>query len=163
VLARELLEEVIRQQKDVGLSFAQRRHEDREDVEAVIEIVAEFGGRNRLLEVLVRGGDEPDVRVDRLGAAEPLEFALLQDAQQLDLRREVEIADLVEKQRAAVRQLEPPFFGGMRARECPLLVAEQLRLDEILRQRRAAHLDERFLGAGGIVVNRVRDQLLAGA
>ena len=57
---------------------------------------------------------------DRLGAAQTLELALLQDAQQLDLRRQVQLADLVEEQRAAVGELEPPFLGGVRAGERPL-------------------------------------------
>ena len=97
------------------------------------------------------------------GAAEPLELALLQHAQQLDLGREVQLADLVEKQRAALGQLEAPFLRRVRAGERAFLVAEQLRFDQILRQRRAADLDERLLGARRVVVDRVRDQLLAGA
>ena len=56
-----------------------------------------------------------------------------------------------------------PFFRVLRAGERALLVAEQLRLDERLRQRRAAHLDERLLRAHRVVVDRVRDQLLARA
>ena len=107
--------------------------------------------------------DEPHVRRDRLRAAEPLELALLQHAQQLDLRREVELADLVEKERAAFGQLEPPLLRRVGAGERALLVAEQLRLDQVLRQRRAAHLDERLFGARRVVVDGVGDQFLAGA
>ena len=50
-----------------------------------------------------------------------------------------------------------------RAGERALLVAEQLRLDQVLRDRRAVDLDERALGALAVVVDRVGDQLLAGA
>ena len=141
----ELLEEVVGQQQDVGLALAQRRHEDREHVQPVVEILAELAGGDRLLEILVGGGDQADVGADGLGAAQPLELALLQHAQQLDLRREVQLADLVEEQRAAVGQLEAPLLGGVRAGERALLVAEQLRLDQVVRQRRAADLDERLL------------------
>ncbi len=56
-----------------------------------------------------------------------------------------------------------PFFVAWAPGERALLVAEQLRLDQIVRQRRAAHLDERLLGARRVVVDGVRDQLLAGA
>ena len=41
-----------------------------------------------------------------VGAAQPLELALLQHAQQLHLRAQVQLADLVEEERAAVGQLE---------------------------------------------------------
>ena len=92
-----------------------------------------------------------------------LELALLQHAQQLHLRAEVDVADLVEKQRAAVGQLEAALLPRLRAGERALLVAEQLGLDQALGQRRAAHLDERLLGAQRVVVDRVRDELLAGA
>ena len=45
----------------------------------------------------------------------------------------------------------------------PALVAEELGLDQRLGQRRGADLDERLLGARRVVVDRVRDHLLAGA
>ena len=133
VLDRVLLEEVIGEQQDVGLPLAQRRHENREDVQPVVQILAERAGRDRLLEVLVGRRDQPHVRLDRLGAAEPLELPLLQHAQQLDLRRQVDVADLVEKQRAAFGQLEPALLARLRAGERALLVAEELGLDQRIR------------------------------
>src|SRR5438105_420205 len=42
-------------------------------------------------------------------------------------------------------------------------MAEQLALDELTRNRRAVHLDERALRACGLRVNRARDELLARA
>ena len=136
MLAGELLEEVVGQEQDVGLPLAQRRHEDREHVQPVVEVLAELARRNGLLEVLVGGGHQPDVGADRLGAAQALELPLLQHAQQLDLRRQIQLADLVEKQRAALGQLEAALLGRLRAREGALLVPEELRLDEIVREAR---------------------------
>ena len=56
-----------------------------------------------------------------------------------------------------------PFLRRLRAGERAFFVAEELRFDQVLRQRRAAHLDERLLRARRVVVDRVGDQLLAGA
>ena len=69
-------------------------------------------------------------------AADRLDLALLQRAQQLDLRRQRQLADLVEEQRAAVGldELAGVLFGG--AGEGALLVAEQNRLDQVLRHAR---------------------------
>ena len=106
VLVRELLEEVVGQQQEVGLPIAQRRHEDREHVQPVVQVLAERAVRERLLHVLVRRRDEPDVHLDGFGPAHALELALLQHAQELDLRGQVDVADLVKEQRAAFRQLE---------------------------------------------------------
>jgi len=60
---------------------------------------------------------------------------------------EIQLTDLVEEQRATVRDLEAAFLGRMRAGERAFLVAKQLRLDEVVRQGRTADLDERPLGA----------------
>ncbi len=163
VLARVPLEEVIGQQHDVRLPLAQRRREDREDGEPVVQVGPERALLDEVLERPVSGRDQPDVDLDRRGTAEPLDFPLLQHAQQLHLRRRAQLADLVEEERAAIGQLEAPFLGALRAGERPALVAEQLRLDQRLRQRGAADLDEGLLGARRVVVDRVRDHLLAGA
>ena len=107
--------------------------------------------------------EHPDVDLDRLGAPQPLELALLQDAQQLHLRRQVDVADLVEEERAALGELEAALLPLLRAGERAPLVAEQLGFDQAVGQRRAAHLDERLVGARRVVVDGVRHHLLAGA
>ena len=86
--------------------IAQRRQVDREDVEPVVEVLAELALRDQRLEVAVGGRDDADVDLDRLGAADALELALLQHAQQLDLHLQRQVADLVEEQGAAVGELE---------------------------------------------------------
>ena len=55
----------------------------------------------------------PDVGLDRLRAAEPLELALLQHAQELDLRRGRHLADFVEQQHAAGGGLDLPGLALM--------------------------------------------------
>ena len=78
VIGGQLLEEVIREQQDVGLPLAQRRDEDGEDVQPVEQVLAERAGGNRVLEVRVGRGDQAHVDLDRLDAADPLELALLE-------------------------------------------------------------------------------------
>ena len=60
--------------------------------------------------------DHPDVHVDGLGPAHALELTFLEHAQELDLHRGGDIADLVEEERAAIGQLEPPLAPGGRRR-----------------------------------------------
>ena len=163
VRAGILEQEVVGQHHHVGPSLAQRRHEDGEDVQAVIEVLPEGLLGDGLLEVLVGGGDQADIHLDGLGAAQPFQLPFLDHAEQLHLRRQVELADLVEEEGASFGQLEAALLAARRAGEGARLVAEQLALDQRLRQRRAADLEKRLLGAGRVVVQRVRDQLLAGA
>ena len=76
-------------------------------------------------------------------AADRIDFAFLQRAQQLDLRVERQFADFVEKQRAAIGFLElaDPLF--VRAGKRTFFVAEQRALDQILRDRTTIDDDER--------------------
>src|SRR5207248_5910356 len=65
---------------------------------------------------------------------------------------------LVEEECAAIRHLETAALARQRAGEGALLVTEQLRLDERVRERGAAHLDERLVLARRVVVDGVSDQ-----
>ncbi len=156
-------EEVAHEQRDVLAPFAQRRHGDREDVEPVEKVRPELAGSRAAAEVAVRCRDQPHVGAQRARAANTLELLLLEHAQELRLRLERELADLVEEDAAAVGELEPPAPLLGRAGEGALLVAEELALDQLARQRRAVHRHERPLAARAAVVDRARDELLAGA
>ena len=65
-------------------------------------------------------------------AADALDDALLQHAQEPDLHGGRRVADLVEEDRPAVGLLEAARAAPARAGERALLVAEQLALDEPL-------------------------------
>src|SRR5262249_20332606 len=95
--------------------------------------------------------------------ADALELLFLQDAQQLDLYLQGHLADLVEKDRPAVGQLETADAPFRRAGESPAFVAEQLALDQPGGQRRTVHLDERPRLTPAARVNGPGDELLAGA
>ena len=89
--------------------------------------------------------------------------AVLERAQELRLQRERELADLVEEERAAARELEAADARRDRAGERAALVAEELALDERLRERRAVDVHERPLGARRGRVELARREPLAGA
>ena len=84
-------------------------------------------------------------------------------AQQLHLRVHRQLADLVEEQRAAVRLDELADVLVGRAGEGALLVAEQDRFDQVLRQRAAIDGDERLAAPIGGALDGARHQLLADA
>src|SRR3954463_15614035 len=92
----------------------------------------------------VGGRAEAAVALDRLAPADRLDGAFLQCAQQFYLRAERQLADLVEKQRAAggLDEFAGVTFGS--AGERPLFVAEQDRFHEIVGDRAAIDRDEGF-------------------
>ena len=99
----------------------------------------------------------------QLGAAHAAVGAGLQQAQQLDLQRQGDVAHLVQKQRAAVGRLHQPRPGLGRAGERPFLMPEQLGLKQRLGQAGAVHRHQRTPGAQAALVHSMGHQLLARA
>ena len=138
-------QEVVGEDRDFFTALTQRRHLDRHDVQPEEEILAELTVRHRALEVAVGGGDDPDVDVHVVLAAEPRELTVLEHLQQLGLQRRAHLADFVQEQRAVIGELELARLVLYRARERPAFEAEQLRLEQFGRQCRAIHFHERFV------------------
>ena len=93
-----------------GMSSARSRSggtTNGEHVQAIVEVFAERAVANPLLQVAVRGGDDPGVDANRCRAAEPLELPLLEHPQQLHLDVDRQIANLVEEHRRVIGDLEP--------------------------------------------------------
>src|SRR5262249_27789073 len=79
------------------------------------------------------------------------------------LKREVEVADLVDQKRSTVRLFENAAAAADRAGERAALVAEELGLDEARRDRGAIEHDERALRAWSLVVERLGKHFFSGA
>src|ERR671916_3197625 len=146
---------------DVGLPLAERGEVDLERVDPEEEVLAELLGLDHLAEVSVGGAEDADVDPERIVLADAADLARLQEPEQLDLDALVQLAHLVQEERAAVGDLEEPLAMRVGAGERPLAVAEQLALDEVLGQGAAVDRDERVRGAAALVVEVAGDQLLA--
>ena len=72
-----------------------------------------------------------------------------------------DLTDLVEEQGAAIGELKAPDAIAVGAGERTLHVTEKLALEQLPRNRRAIHPDQRTLGARASRMNRPRHQLLA--
>ena len=116
-----------------------------------------------ILQIEIRGGDEADVHRRRSIGADGLELARLQHAQQLRLKIERQVADLVEEAGAALREPEAAFLPPVGAGERPLLVAEQLGLEERLGDRAAVERDERLAPAVAQAMHGLRHELFSGS
>src|SRR5687767_8708015 len=163
VLPGVLLAEVLGEDGDLLGAVAERGNEDVDDVEAIVEVLAEAALGHRALEVLVGGGDHADVDLDVAAGAQAGELAILQDVQELGLQGQGHLADLVEEDGAAVGELELAELALLGAGEGAALVAEELGLEELEGQGGAVDLDEGALAAGGAVVDGAGDELLADA
>src|SRR4029079_3125681 len=85
-------------------------------------------------QIAVRRADDADVDLLLARRADRANRAFLQHAEQLRLERHRYLAHLVEKQRAAVGDLEQALLVAVGARERTALATEQLALAHALRK-----------------------------
>jgi hypothetical protein len=138
----DLVQEVPAQLGHVLRPLAQRRQLDRHDVEPVEQVLAELALGDRRLEVAVAGGD--DAHVDRLAhaAADALERALLEHAEELGWRAGA--ISLISSSRACpVGELEAAAAHLVGPGERALLVPKSSDSEQVLAQRGAVDGEHR--------------------
>jgi hypothetical protein len=162
-LGGEGLEEVVRQEGEVAEALAQRRDLDGQHREAVEEVLAELPLGDPVLEGDPGGGDDAGVDLPRLGGADGLDLAVLQGPEQLGLGAHRKLPDLVEEEGPALGRGEGSGVGGDGAGEGALLVAEELRVDELRGERPHVEREERAPGVEAAAVEGLGDELLAAA
>jgi hypothetical protein len=155
------LEEVLDQDRNVAAALPQRRHDDLDAVQPVIEVGAERAFCRQHGKTAIGRHDDAGVDVARHMTADALDRKVLNRAQQLGLRRRREIRYLVEKQRAAFGLFEPPSSHRLCAGKRAALVSEQFALQQIARDRGHVERNKRHLRPRAVFVQRACDDFLA--
>ncbi len=117
---------MLHQNGNVVLAIPQRRQVHRDHVQSVEQILPELAVRDTFPQVHVGGRDDPHVDLEGVDAPQPHELPLLNHPQEFRLRFQRHVSDLVEKNRAAVRQFEQTLFHRDGACERAFDVAEQI-------------------------------------
>src|ERR1017187_6862306 len=120
----QLGDEVLRQKRNILFALAQRRNVHGHHVEAVIEVLAKGALLKRGAQILVGGGHHAHVDMAGDVAAQALELALLQHAQQFHLDGRGHVADFIQEDRAGIGLLELARLGAHRAGEGAFLEPE---------------------------------------
>ena len=157
------LGEVPDQHGDVLGPLPKRRDPDRDHVEPMEEIFAECAPVDQVVQVLVGRGDDSHVHRHRSRPAHRGNVAALECSEDLGLRRERHVSDLVEEERPLVRLLELPHPVGHRSRKGALYVAEEFGLDQLGGDGGAVHLDKQLLPAGRAPVQSPGGEFLPGS
>ena len=155
---------MIDQQRDVLPAFAQRRHHELDDVDAIKQIFAKQALRDEVAQALVRRGNDP--HVDGLAfakRADLLQLAGLEESQQETLHPQRHLADFIQEHGAAVSHFEFAGLVAERAGEAPLHVPEQLGLEERLGQSCAIDRNKRLVAPGAALMQRLGDEFLTHA
>ena len=157
-------EKVRHQRADVFRALSKRRHVQMNDPQPIEQVLAELTGCNQIAQIAIGRGHHPDVDARRrFVRTDGLDLATLQETQQQRLHPEAHLADFVEKQRAAVRELQLAALVTVGAGEASFDVSEELRLEQCLGEAGAIHRHEWRVLADRVAVNVPRDQVLADA
>ena len=125
MLFREGPDKGLRQLLNVAWTVPQRREVDLQHGETVVEVGLEFALLDKLQQIPVGRADHAHIHLNELIAADPHEFPLLNDAKQLGLHGDGQLADLVEKDSALVGNLKQALLAlPRRAGKGALRVAE---------------------------------------
>src|SRR5262249_52728920 len=122
--AAKMLDKMENQLWNIVSTIAQRRYQHREDVNAIVEITAEFIPRNHLREIAMCGSHQPHAHAERTPAPQALELLLLQNAEEFRLYGQRQIADFIEENGSGIGHFEPANLLGTSPGEGALLVAE---------------------------------------
>jgi hypothetical protein len=123
-LLAERLDEAVRKVRDVAFPLSQARKSDPDDFEAVQEVFAKLTGLGLRVQILVRRGYDSHIDGEILASAQAPKTPLLDEREELGLRRRSRIPDLVEKERAAVGGLGEALAGLARIGERAALMSE---------------------------------------
>src|SRR3989304_9641867 len=137
-----LLDEILCKLWDIGAPLPQWRDDDGYNVQPIEKVFPKRASLDLILQVFIGGSDDPDIDLDGLPAPNPPHLPFLQGAQYLGLQVDVQLADLVQEQRALIGRLEEADTTKGSPGERTLLVAEQFALDEGLRNRGATDRHE---------------------
>src|SRR5262249_52967613 len=110
---------------------SQRRKINRNNIKTIEQIRPEQSFLNRPLQIAISRGNNPNINGNRCNSAHAFELPFLQEPQELRLKFGRYVADLVEKDRATVGQLNLASLTSVRAGKRPLFMAKQFALQEI--------------------------------
>ena len=161
VLGVHLADEMLRQHDDIRTAVLEFWKIDGEDVQAIVEVFAEFSLRHQFLQIPAGRGNDAHVALEFLVAAHPRKGALLDVAQKLDLHRQRDVADLVQKERSAIGGLGASDASGEGASEGALFVAKEFTFHQCLGQGRAIQGHEWSVLAWREIADGAGDQFLA--
>src|SRR6185312_11921958 len=111
----------------------------------------------------MRCGNDADIHADWRLPAHSVELPFGQHAKETSLQRRRHVTNLIEEQRTAIGLLEAPATLSLGTGERALLVAEQLRFQQVSRNGGCVEGNEGFAGARTVVVQGAGHELLARA
>src|SRR5260370_3440799 len=158
---RATMNEILNQHRNIFLSFPQRRHLNRKNVEPVKQVATKGAGSDGCPQVTVRGCNHSNICLDGSSSADTFKFVFLQNTQDSDLGLEGKLSDFIEEDCASLRHFEPAQAPLQRSGKAAFLMSKQFEGDQITRYGSAVTAHKCARRAMRTPVNSPRDKLLA--
>jgi len=127
------------------------------------QVITKRLGLHHATEIARGGGDHAHINGHLLGAPDAEEASGLERPQQLALQLEIEVADVIEVERAAGREFEESELALLCARIGSLLHTKEFELESRFLKAGAIDGNERPRRPASLGVQEPRHQVLAGA
>lgn len=141
-LSRLLFQEVIQDQERITVSESERRKVDRPFVETTEEVLPEITGMFHRLEITVGRCDHAKIHRDLRLASDRQYRTFLENAEELRLELQLELADLVQEQRTMLGLTDEAEIVPVCSSEGALDMSEEERFGELRWKRGAVDGDE---------------------
>src|SRR6266581_352607 len=157
------LEEEFHHPGDILGALAQRRNTDLKHAQAEVQVRPKLALLGLLRQIAVRRGDDPDIDVKRVFAADGTHLPFFDGVQQFWLQVERQFPHFVEEQRAPVGSQEKSLARLVGAGEGALGVAEEFAFQQMVGNGAAIDRNERPAAARIALMNQTRHHTLAGS
>src|ERR1700692_622861 len=161
VSLRHARHEMLQQNGDFFLTFAERRQVQSECIQTVVKILAQSLRSQCLGNVDVSCRQNAHVHPNHGPAAEPRELLVLEHVQQFGLQLRRHFTDLSQQDRSLIAEFKLSRLGMRGSGECAGLIPEQFALEKICRNSRAIHFQEGEVRALRQLMNQSRQHFFS--
>jgi hypothetical protein len=158
-----LTEERRCQRNDFIQALPQRWYHDVDNIESIVQVLPKLAFLNARFQVSVRCGYDSHVHSRRFFGSDSIKLAILEHLEQFGLKSKIHIADLIQKNRAAIGQLKLSGITFEGARKRASLIAEQFAFHEFGWERCTIQFQEDLPSTKRMIVNVTRQDLFAHA
>ena len=151
------------EQGNVLEAVAQRREVDFNRVDAIQEVLAKIATGDHVVDGHVGGANQARVDGDGPVVAQSGHGAVFERGEQLGLERRRQVADFIQKKRAARRDFKTPRAVFFRVGKGAFLVPEKFAFKKAFGYRAEIDADKRFGCAGRSAVQGAGNDIFAGA
>src|SRR5262249_11043707 len=141
----KLLKKVTSQDRRFPLPLPQRGDGEGNHFQPIKKVLTKVSARYFFFQIFVGGSDYTRIDRDRFLTSNRCKALLVERAQNLCLRFQAHIADLVEKEGSAMGSLELTLFIASCCRKSAFSMAEQLTFNQIFRDGRAIYFNKHLV------------------